>query len=52
MKADSHPRPAVAVALWAVLVIRISVLLTLVHAAVSQPHVPLEALARFEERAR
>jgi hypothetical protein len=49
MKADSHPRPAVAVALWAVLVITISVLLTLVHAAVSQPHVSLEALAHADD---
>jgi hypothetical protein len=50
MKDDSRARP-VAVALWAVLVATIAVLLAIAHAAVSQPYVSLDALARFEERA-
>ena len=50
MKDGSRARP-VAIVFWAMLVATISVLLTLVHAAVSQPYVSLDTLARFEERA-
>ena len=49
MKDDSRARP-VAVTLWAGVIVTTSILLTLVHAAVSQPYVSLDALARFEER--
>jgi hypothetical protein len=50
MKDDSRARP-VAIVLWATVVVTISVLLTLVHAGVSQPYLSLDTLARFEERA-
>jgi len=50
MKDDSGSR-SVAVGFWALIVAAVSVMLTLVHAAVSQPFVSLDALARFEERA-
>jgi hypothetical protein len=50
MKDDSGAHP-VALGLWTILMSATSLLLTLVHAAVSQPYVSLDGLTRFEERA-